>query len=189
MHAASVYPEPGSNSPKKNHNPSAAISGLFDHSHILTGSVPTTLQLSRCRPATDKPSVANAPMMGPGARSVKRAEPVDRSIGPGSIAPGGASPDCIRALRGLSNAGPRAASAASVGSGFVSIRDRCGSHPTAPRPPRQPCFDRMFETVRVPWLADRPSADVRVARRSRENGSAAGAGGQRGRGKRSVTRP
>src|SRR5262245_47546496 len=74
MHAASVYPEPGSNSPKRHDLAAVFWFRGFDHSHkSFTGSVPTTLQLSRCAADGTTAYRHNARMMGPVPRPVKPA--------------------------------------------------------------------------------------------------------------------
>ena len=70
MHAASVYPEPGSNSPKET-QPCGCVSFRgFDLSHILT-EFPATLQLLRCGLRGRDRLRRRSPMMGPADRSVK----------------------------------------------------------------------------------------------------------------------
>ena len=75
MHAASVYPEPGSNSPKKMHDLAVATSIRgSDHSHILIRISCHSSVVKVQRPGRDSPR-RRPPMMGLGGRGVKPDDP------------------------------------------------------------------------------------------------------------------
>src|SRR6188474_2086825 len=99
MHAASVDPEPGSNSPNVLRRVATATSIRgFDRSHILVQMFPVTLQLLRCSVGRD--SAWRRPgMMGPAPHGVKRTDQgFDRLGGP--FAPASQEVARRRILRG-----------------------------------------------------------------------------------------
>src|ERR671931_977499 len=88
MHAASVYPEPGSNSPKEKH--SLATVTRFrgsDRSHIRH-RFPVTLQLLRCSFRGTPATGAEPRILGPDTDGVK----LDDPLGPGFRTDGLAPP-------------------------------------------------------------------------------------------------
>ena len=138
MHAASVYPEPGSNSPKETRSCGRDFKseGLIRCAHSEL-EFPTTLQLSRCSARHGGPR-RRVLMMGLDARRVKRAGPLDdRARRPaarrqrlgGAPLGSGARADGSEAPEGLSNSRGRRARAPPGGQIGLSWTSRTNAAP------------------------------------------------------------